>query len=131
MKLRIKGNTLRLRLQQKEVKRLLDAGVIREETCFGPVTFSYELAVRNELPLICAELDGHAMRVLLPAEVARHWVTSDEVSLYGEQPLSANSADVLKILVEKDFVCIKPRTSPLWEDESDAYPNPNPTCGGK
>lgn len=128
MKLRIKGNTLRLRLQQKEVKRILDAGTVREETNFGTAKLTYELTASDSAISIRAELQGHAMRVLLPAKVAREWANSDEVSLYGEQPAGS---DVLKILVEKDFACIKPRTSPLWEDESDAYPNPNPSCGGK
>ena len=128
MKLRIKGNTLRLRLQQKEVKRILDEGVVREETCFGPSTFTYELAVRPDANAITADFSGNKMRVSLPVDVARKWAVSDEVSLYGEQ---SGGQEVLKILVEKDFVCIKPRTSPLWEDESDAYPNPNPSCGGK
>lgn len=128
MKLRIKGNTLRLRLQQKEVQRILDEGFVKEETCFGPVTFTYELVVSSGAGSIAAELHGQAMRVLIPAKVARDWATSDEVSLYGEQ---AAGGEALKILIEKDFACIKPRTSPLWEDESDAYPNPNPSCGGK
>jgi hypothetical protein len=128
MKLRIKGNSLRLRLQQKEVKRILEDGVVREETPFGTAMFSYELSVRGDVDAIKAELAGTTMRISLPTEVARKWATSDEVSLYGEQ---AGGREVLKILIEKDFACIKPRTSPLWEDESDAYPNPNPSCGGK
>jgi hypothetical protein len=110
------------------VQRILDEGFVKEETCFGPVTFTYELVVAAGADSITAELHGQAMRVLIPAKIAHNWVTSDEVSLYGEQ---AAGGDVLKILIEKDFACIKPRTSPLWEDESDAYPNPNPSCGGK
>jgi hypothetical protein len=39
MKLRIKGNTLRLRLLRSEVERLAAAGVVTEEIRFGPATY--------------------------------------------------------------------------------------------
>ena len=46
--------------------------------------------------------------------------------LVAEQPTPVGP---LVILVEKDFQCLQPRDPGLREDDSDAYPNPNPACG--
>lgn len=128
MKLRIRGNSLRLRLLKSEVKRLKETHTVTETVSFGSGhSLVYTLAVEPEAASIVAQFDQSEIRVTLPATIAERWVTSDEVSLTAEQSTSANGT--LKILVEKDFACLKPRTSPLWEDESDAFPNPNPSCG--
>ena len=56
----------------------------------------------------------------LPATLAAAWAAGDQVSIEADQPLRAG--EVLKILVEKDFACLKPRDD---EDETDAYPHPS------
>jgi hypothetical protein len=43
--------------------------------------------------------------------------------LAGAQPAAADAE--LRIVVEKDFACLTAREG---EDESDNFPNPNPTC---
>ena len=126
MKLRIRGNALRLRLQRQEVQRLEQEGKVVEQTCFGDDTFQYTLEADNTVTAIRADLETNLIRIRVPREQAMIWTQSDEVGLYNEQP---GKSGPLKILIEKDFACIKPRTSAQWEDDSDAFPNPNPTCG--
>ena len=127
MKLRIRGNSLRLRLQKKEVHLLVTTGTVVEQTCIGENNFSYSLETHQTANTLHAALDSKAIRIFIPAEKAKQWAESDAVSIFADQPAHNGT---LKILIEKDFACIKPRTSALWEDDSDAFPNPNPSCGG-
>ena len=126
MKLRIRGNALRLRLQRQEVHLLEQEGKVAEQTCFGDDTFQYTLEADDTVTSIRADLETNLIRIRVPREQAMIWSKSDEVGLYNEQ---SGKSGPLKILIEKDFACIKPRTSAQWEDDSDAFPNPNPTCG--
>ncbi|MSP18438.1 MAG: hypothetical protein EXR74_02585 [Bdellovibrionales bacterium] len=127
MKLRIRGNSLRLRLQQQEVQLLEQEGIVVEETCFGEQSFSYSLVSDKIGTAIRAELESQSIRIFVPTEKIKEWANSDDISILGDQQTPRTT---LKILIEKDFACIKPRTSAQWEDDSDAFPNPNPSCGG-
>ena len=51
--------------------------------------------------------------------LAKQWVESDQVGLEGEQSLG--SANVLKILVEKDFTCLTKRKG---DEDLDTFPHP-------
>jgi len=128
VKLRIRGNALRLRLQRSEVSQLASDGKVVETTAFGSAgDFHYSLEAREEISSIQARLEPSSIRILLPRAVALEWAQSDVVSLAEEQTTESGP---LRILVEKDFFCLKPRDAKFWEDDSDAFPNPNPTCGG-
>ncbi len=127
MKIRIRGNSIRVRLQKQELGHLLERNQVVEQTSIGSRTFYYAIESSDSAPTICATFNGEGILISAPREMVRNWAASEELSLYGEQP---EPTGVLKILVEKDLKCIKPRSSPLWEDESDAYPNPNTSCGG-
>lgn len=128
LKLRIRGNAIRLRLQSPEVERLQEYGKVIETTCFGGAIFQYVLELDASLILIQADLEAYLIRIRIPSAQAQTWASSTEISLYGEQP---SATGPLTILIEKDFACIKPRTSAQWEDDSGAYPNPHPSCGDK
>jgi hypothetical protein len=124
MKLRIFGNSLRLRLSQSEVTALAASGKVEDRISFGKSagqSLTYTL-LTADVPNISASFDNGAIRVDVPRDLARNWAGSDEVSLKAEQPL--DSGDSLKILIEKDFKCLTPRD----EDESDNFPNPNKSC---
>jgi hypothetical protein len=119
MKLRIRGNSLRLRLSQTELAELERHGSVAETVRFpGSETLSYRVEVTPDGP-VGAALSGHEIRVRLPADAVRRWRDPDEVSIRAEQPLEGGGA--LKILVEKDFTCLTPREG---EDDSDLFPNP-------
>ena len=120
MKLRLRGNSLRLRLLKSEVKRPDEVGSVHETLEFPTGRFVYALE-SADVPSITASYDDHCMRVMVPRPMVHQWATSDQIGL--------TAGDGLKILIEKDFTCLKPRTSGQSEDETDAFPNPNPSCG--
>ena len=123
MKLRIKGNSIRLRLLRSEVDKFAEAGRVSEEVNFGPTVLKYSLAMSGDTDLIRAEFANNEIVVLIPERMAIDWATNDNVGFETEQPIGAN--ENLSIIVEKDFVCIDRPDDP---DRDDAYPNPNLTC---
>lgn len=130
MKLRIKGNSLRLRLLRGEVEQFGEIGRVTETIQFGasPETMlSYVLESDRQAQMISAHFDDNQIRIKIPEAMARNWVESDEVSLKNEQPIEGgNSENILKILIEKDFVCLDRKDD---SDNDDAFPHPTGKCG--
>ena len=124
MKLRIKGNSLRVRLTRTEVLRLAEGGSVESETDFGNQAFRYGVIARSNEPAISAFCESNSILVRVPASAAAKWADGNEIGLYGEQPTS--TGDVLTIAVEKDFRCLDPRRD---EDESDHFDNPTAVQG--
>jgi 3-methyladenine DNA glycosylase Mpg len=119
MKLRIRGNSLRLRLSQKEVAQLGEQGRVEDAISFGPSKLTYVLTTSN-VDHVGAVYDDHRIVVTLPKERAQKWTASDEVGI--------ESRGEVHILVEKDWSCLKPREG---EDDSDAFPHPEKTSEKK
>jgi hypothetical protein len=126
MKLRIRKNSLRLRLQQHEVKQLVTAGAVIDETCFGKETLRNSIEISADVSAMCADFASNTIRVRVPMAAALHWASSDEVGMLAEQ---VTPAGPLLLLIEKDFACLQPRDPALREDDSDAFMNPNSSCG--
>jgi hypothetical protein len=119
MKLRIKGNTLRLRLTQSEVARLDAEGRVEEAVVFGPgVSLHYAIEARDGLAEPRADYDDGRVRIAVPEPAARRWITSDEAGIETEQP--NGSGDPLRIVIEKDFACLHRRG-----EDVDVFPNPS------
>lgn len=124
MKLRIKGDSLRLRLTQSEVRELQDHGTVEDRVRFGGgAALIYRLTRNAAARAIAARYASGALEVELPERVAIDWCQSNEVTLAGTQPAAADAE--LRIVVEKDFACLTAREG---EDESDNFPNPNQSC---
>src|SRR2546426_941555 len=107
MKLRIKGNSIRLRLGQSEVRRLVSEGLIEEFTAFGPSRkqrFGYALCASAAQLGVSATFADQRLIVRVPADVIDRWATTDQVSIHSVQ-YTGNGND-LNILIEKDFECI-------------------------
>lgn len=120
MKLRIKDNTVRLRLTQSEVEALRETGVVAARTGFpGGRELQYRVESSPASVKPAAFFSENAVTVRLPESVVLSWATTERVSLKGEQLLDDGS--MLDILVEKDFACLTEREG---EDESDMYPHP-------
>lgn len=132
MKLRIRGNSVRLRLTKTEVNQLGEGQAVHERTHFlGGAVFNYILETSPNAASIEARYADACMTVTLPFAVAKGWAFSEDVALQFEQMISASDEGKLFILVEKDFACLKPRQHE-HEDESDMFSNPNAakgTCG--
>ena len=119
MKLRVRGNSLRLRLGQGEVRRLVEEGFVEDRTEFGPRTpaFVYVLRVSDGTG-IAATFEGGRITVSVPRAVARQWAAGGQVGLEGSQPAGG---EPLRILIEKDFECLDAAPG---ESQDDAFPNP-------
>ncbi|MBL4685708.1 MAG: hypothetical protein JKY37_14030 [Nannocystaceae bacterium] len=123
MKLRILGDTLRLRLAQGEVAQLRELGHVEQSIHFGPEgtdAMSYAVISDRAAQRIQASFQSGRIVVRIPHEQANDWVDGSDVSLRASQP--AREDETLEILIEKDFKCLVPRTG---EEDSDGFPNPS------
>lgn len=134
LKLRIRGNSIRLRLQKSEVDTFKTHGVVEDSVRLGPdpsQCLKYALYVDSRRgdgdDQIMTTWKDSALEVRVPSCLASQWTDTPLVSLVGE--LQYGDGGFTRILIEKDYQCINPNR--VWpEDESDAFPNPNPSCGG-
>jgi len=119
MKLRSRGNSIRLRLSQSDVATLLDTGAVEERIGFpGGATLNYRLEC-SSAPEATAAFDGTRIIVRFPADAIRAWAAPAEVSLSAEPQL--DDGERLELLIEKDFQCLRPRDD---KDDGDLFPNP-------
>ncbi len=126
MKLRIRDNSIRLRLTRGEVDALGKDGPVAARTAF-PGGRSFEYRVESSPASVRPEafLSDSGITVRVPQKSARAWATGDEISLAGDVPL--DGGECLRILVEKDFACLVARDG---EDESDMFVHPQSKQGG-
>jgi hypothetical protein len=125
MKLRIQGNSIRLRLSRTDVATLAVGTPLIEHVAFGPGSsghFIYSLETGAVQALEAHHIPGH-IRLTMPTAWAQTWLQSDTVGFEGQQEIAPGQ--FLKLLVEKDFKCLDQAMSP---DQADAFPNPNKTC---
>ncbi|MEK7255155.1 MAG: hypothetical protein AAB316_10450 [Bacteroidota bacterium] len=125
MKIRIQGNSIRLRLSQSEVRRFVETGVVKDSIRFGvmPEASRFFSLEKADVPALNAAFADSQIKISIPANFAGEWASSDQISMEHEADLG--NGERLKILVEKDFQCLTDRPG---EDESDNFPNPNASC---
>lgn len=122
MKLRIKGNTLRLRLNQEEVNAFKEEGSVRSVTSFdlsGTRQLIYMLEKCSDCEKPQASFSHNMIVVKVPEALAVEWTDTDRVGFHNDEDPEGGSS--LYILVEKDFQCLHKRPH---EDESSNFPNP-------
>ncbi|MEO5951843.1 MAG: hypothetical protein ABIQ44_05165 [Chloroflexia bacterium] len=112
MKLRLRSNTIRLRLLKAEVDQLA-LGLAVTETLPTPKPFHYRVEAA-EIAEIAASFEDSTLTVRVPRDWVSTWASTDEV---GRSAIT----DGIQILIEKDWACTTPRTS---EDETGTYANP-------
>src|ERR1700722_6125964 len=114
MKLRIQGNSLRLRLTQRKSPTCVIAGG-SSRSLFSPGhELVYQLEGSSHAQSVDAAFDGQAIRVTVPTRVMTQWVESDQAGI------GASSSAGLQLLIEKYFQCLHVR----GEQDLDAYANP-------
>ena len=121
MKLRIRGDSMRLRLKRSEVDQLAAGTSIVEETHFPGAVLTYRVDVSEDGDFL-ATFDNGTLLVSLPKSKVLDWANTDEVSLFAEQKLSG--LDSLSLLIEKDFKCLEPGHHRDCEDDEDTFPHP-------
>lgn len=125
MKLRIRADSVRLRLSQSEVAQVADGKLIQEATRFlNGANFVYIFEPSGKVSSIQAVMIENRMIVQVPLAAAKAWALSDTVEMKFEQAIPDAANEKLYILIEKDFQCLKVRENEI-EDESDMFVNPN------
>ena len=122
LKLRIRGNTVRLRLTRGEVESVGRGEVVEESTQFpdGSVLRYQMVPGRVQEASQSSNDQGHVISIEVPSAQASDWANNEEqVGLTGDEPFVVGP---LEVLVEKDFSCVTPRAG---EDTLDTFPNPN------
>jgi len=117
MKLRIKGNSIRLRLSKMEVSQLCQQGLVEERTNIGSTVFTYSLQKTNG-ENIEASFAGTTLAIAIPSRLIEKWETNTTVGF--DNRLADGTMPSLYILIEKDFKCIDNSD----EDQSNNYENP-------
>jgi hypothetical protein len=116
MKLRFRGNTLRLRVNRREVDKLAAGGAIEEQVAFpnsSRLRYIFE-AVTSEGPL--ASFKEGVIRVTAPLAQVQDWARADDIGLYFDLPAGEL---MLTVAIEKDLQCVD---GPPDELDRDAFP---------
>ena len=112
MKLRFRKNSLRLRVNQREVETLAAGGELVERVSFPGAALEYVLAPATDARN-AAEFDGKAIRV---TAALGEWARGDEIGFYFELEPG------LKVAIEKDLACVD---GPEDERDPHAYQREN------
>ena len=121
MKLRIQGNSLRLRLLRSEVHRLMNGGRVEDTVRFAAndqakLTYAIECAVGADR--LTVRFHPGEVTVVLPPSLMQEWARGEQVGIYDSIAVGADTP--LKVAIEKDFVCLD-RPDVFNED---TFPNP-------
>jgi hypothetical protein len=115
MKLRFRDNSLRLRVNQKEVEKLAAGQELAETVHFGSATLDYVLTPTTAVKGT-ADFDGK--RICVTASLAG-WAQGEEIGFYFEvEPR-------LKVAIEKDLECVD---GPEDEKDPHAFPRNSKSC---
>ena len=122
MKLRIKGNSLRLRVTPSEVKQLLRYGGIREHVQLTPnpqdrLTYALISSPSGSKTTITYQFGD--ITISVPEIELRRWAGSDDVGVYADVPLGDELG--LSVAIEKDLACLDRSDA----ENEDTFPNPN------
>ncbi len=116
MKLRIKGDSLRYRLTQTDLKNFVKLESIEEAVHFGDRVLIYRLVSTDKERLFVTFLDD-VITLYFPRHWIREWAGTERVGYDNRaDPLGKN----IYLLVEKDFTCLEN----VVEDQRDQFPNP-------
>ena len=122
MKLRIKGNSLRLRVTPSEVKQLLRNGGIREHVQLTPNPkdrLTYAVVSSPSGPKTTVAYQFGDITISVPEIQLERWAGSDDVGVYSDVALGDDEG--LSVAIEKDFACLDRSDT----ENEDTFPNPN------
>jgi len=97
MKLRMRGDSIRLRLTRSEVALFEETGHLEEVVSFPSGELRYALERSTDSPLAADFING-TLTVRVPASVAHLWAATEQVGTEAQ-------CGQLNILIEKDFQC--------------------------
>jgi len=122
MKLRILGNSMRLRVTRSELQRLQAGETVEECVRFAvapDASLTYALAVAPSETPVRVQYEPQRVAIILNVDQLRIWSQPEEVGIYTS--IENGSAEGLQLVIEKDFACLN-QSHPK---SADAFPNPN------
>lgn len=123
MKIRIKGNSIRLRLTKTDIQNLKEKGIVEEKTIIRTQEiFKYSLVIDEKISAISAEFNANKITVFLSKKEAEILTETDEITVEGSQNNGEEKG--LFLLVEKDLQCL----DITHEDQTDMYENTKTHC---
>ena len=122
MKLRIKGNSVRIRITKTEVQTLADTGYLQEQTSFGDSKLTYAVKAHNDAGSLSAMMHNNTITMYVPEAFTKEWANNEVVGLNNKMQIDNDTT--LSLLLEKDFVCLDDTD----EDQADNYENPKSVC---
>jgi hypothetical protein len=128
MKLRIKGNSVRMRLDRRDLAELIEVHRVEDALRFGPgddQILSYAVEA-GDAPSGRPRATYHSGRLIVTINVAdlEAWNNSDRVGFDHEQAVEGG---VVRVVLEKDFACLD-RSSGAEPGDDWAFPNPSSDC---
>ena len=121
MKLRIKGNSIRLRVTRSELARLQAGERIQETVRFSAspnARFSYVLEIGPHSQPVTVAFVAQQIVVSVSQEQLTSWSGEHQVGVYASFPVDETT--VLEVSIEKDFACLDLSD----EDNADTFANP-------
>ncbi len=123
MKVRIKGNSIRLRLSTKDVLSFQQTHEIVDTTQFpGGTSLSYRLSTSLSCMFYEAVFSDNCIDLKIPYADFRTLTDTNEEGISGHVPI--NASEHLQLDIEKDFACV----GRSEEANADTFPNNKTKC---
>jgi len=122
MKLRLRGDRVRLRLDRADLDRLAAEGRITAELLtrgHSAARWSYGVHLDPAVETLAVRLDAAGFRVLLPVGSGGDWLASEDEGFYGED-------GGLHISLERDYRCLHRDAAGPEESQAVDRPEPSP-----
>ncbi len=119
MKLRISGNSIRLRLSQSDVNILITEGEIIEKLNFPSPSpaFEYRLSILKSSDVTHVLFNGQKMIFEIPQLEINNWANSSQEGIY--KTINIENNKELNLQIEKDYKCLHKEN-----ETTDTFPNP-------
>ncbi|MGI8962112.1 MAG: DUF7009 family protein [Bryobacteraceae bacterium] len=122
MKLRFRENTIRLRVNRRELENLASGAPLEERVYFpGDACLRYVLETSTQSCPGASFADG-TIRVSAPQHLVGDWAKHDTIGIYFDFPVNGSE---LRVAVEKDLECAE---GPAEDRDPDAFPRSLKTC---
>src|SRR5215472_6223431 len=105
MKLRIRDNSVRIRIARGELVRLASGQKVEQRTEFSAsAILATVVEPTDQTDRLAATFEAGRVAIRVPIEQIRELARTDRVGIESHQPITDNRS--LHILLEKDFDCL-------------------------
>lgn len=123
MKIRILGNTIRLRFKMHETEAMMKNGMIEEVLDFGPAEMDkLRFQVRKGDDAFFIEQIGMSVCITVPGLIVETWASTGLTGF--QETIATSRGSNITVLIEKDFACLDGDRA----EEEGSYENPMMEC---